>query len=596
MLGAVRVSCEALFVFHSRSALKVADIEFFSKRALVRHDLTGYKHSLMVPANLPPLPQIQNVAFFDLSDTSERYLADSFDLLETMSLEALLRNHLLPWIVAADKNLDPVKAGLIHFIFSNEHSKYPSTSWIELIANQPVIPTMAHGGEPRRRRRCLVDLVRPETPLSKLYFENEDVIPELSFFRRHEQALISCQIKSQPTWADLLERICYFSRCPVDAAELTEKVKILLRIPPPSEFVADEPNVRRIQTLKWLPGIPVAGTHLSLLSPQDCRGPDQLSLTEYVLGSTTLSPSGDWKKIFGWDKPIQRSLLFRQLDICLERSDHEKVDHIISYLKPNEYSEIQSKKCILGSRKDYWGASKVFLPNSWLSQYPMLPYLDEVDALFAQRHSKLIKSLKVRSQPSVADLIEVQRNLHASAPLLNQSSLIIAINSLEVAINLPQTDDLTNILVPDSQNVLRNVWDIVHGDRTVTGAVAAFNYTHPMVSTNVIERLGLENSLARATRLAIEFDDEDEDEYTLKEELTDTISDTLGRYSLESTFNEYLANADDCGATKISWILDECKKGRYESKALLTSELETYQGASLIVHNDGGKLFFTVSR
>lgn len=543
---------------------------------------------MTVPVNLPPLPQIQDLAFFDLSDKIENNLAESFSLMATMSLETLLRNHLLPWASAVDESLDPVKDRLIDFIFTNDQSRSPSRSWIDLIANQPIIPVQARKDQSNRRRRCLVDLVRPQTLISTLYFEDEDVIPDPIFFRKHKTALILCGIKSEPTWADVVDRIFQFSRRPQDVEELIEKVKTLLTIPPPSGFEADELNIRHIQTLQWVPATPVSETQLSLLSPQDCRGHDQRPLTSYVLGSTKISASGHWRKIIGWDKPIEKDLLFRQLDICLEKRKHENVQHILLYLQPHEYSEIQSKKCILGSHKDYWGASKVFLPKSLLGRYPMVPFIDEVDTLFAQRHKKLIEVLKVQSQPSIADLIEVQKNLQSSMPSLDQPSLQIAINSLEVAIRLPQADDFSDMLVPDSQCVLRKVCDIVHGDRNVTGAVAAFHYTHNMISTNVIERLGIENALARATRLAIEFDDEDEDEYTVGEELTDIISDTLGRYSLESTFNEYLANADDCGATKISWILDDCKKGPYESKALLAPELKAFQGPSLMVYNDGG--------
>lgn len=550
----------------------------------------------MVPANLPPLPKIQDVAFFDLSARGEKSLAETFGLMATMSLEALLRDHLLPWALAADGRLNAVKDRLIDFIFTNHQSRSPSRSWIELIANQPIIPVLTGKDKLNRRHRCLVDLVRPQTLLSKLYFEDEDVIPDPDFFRKHETALNLCGIKSYPTWADLVGRIGHFSQRPQDAKELVEKIKVLLAMTPPPGFEADDSNIRRIQTLKWIPGLSALDTNLSLFSPQDCRGYDQRYLTSYVLGSTMFSPLGSWRKILGWDQPIHKSLLFRQLDICLERSEHEKVQYILLFLQPHEYSELQSKRCILGSHKDYWDASKVFLPNSLLSKYPMLPFIDEVDSLFAQRHKKLIEILKVQRQPSMADLIEVQKTLQDSAPSLEESNLDIAINSLEVAIRLPNADDLTNMLVPDSQSVLRNVWDIVHGDRNVTGAVAAFHYTHPKISTNVIERLRIENALARATRLAIEFDDEDEDEYTLKEELTDTISDTLGRYPMESTFNEYLANADDCGATKISWILDECKREQYASKALLTPELEAFQGASLMVYNDGGKTLLVRSK
>jgi sacsin len=560
--------------------------EICRERALKRCDLTGDKYSLMVPKDLPALPQIQDVAFFDLSSPSERYLVESFTLLETPSLESLLETHLLPWVVSADEGFDTVKDGLIDFIFSNEHSTNPSESWIKLVANKPLIPIVAHGKNRRRRRQCIVDLVRPQTLLSKLYFEHEGVSPEPGFFKKHKAALISCDIKSKPTSADLVSRIYYFSQCPVDAQELVEKVKILLSMPPPLELISDELSRNRIRKLKWLPGIPVTGNQFSLLSPQECRGPDQQSLTNYVMGTTTLSSPRNWEKVLGWDEPIPRKLLYRQLDICLENNDHDKVNQILSYLKPHEYPDIQVKKCILGSRKDYRNANESFLPNSLLSKYPMFPYLDEVDSHFAQLHPMMMEVLKVRREPSITDLIQVGKHLQASAPTLKESDLDVAVSSLEIAGCLFKTEELTEILIPDSQNVLRNLWDIVHGDRNVTGAIAAFHYTHSMISANVIERLGVENSLARATRLAIEFEDEDDDEYTLEEKLTDIISDTLARYSMPSTFNEYLANADDCGATEISWILDECENGRYASKALLTPELEAFQGPALIVHND----------
>lgn len=591
MFSAVRVSYKAsnLSPDHFLFIVKSLLTEICRKQDLKRCDLMGYKHSLVIPKNLPPLPQIQDIAFFDLSSPAEKSLDRSFSLLEMMPLKSLLENHLLPWVVSADGSLDAVKDCLIDFIFSNELSRNPLSSWVDLIANKPIIPISTHGNNRSRRRRCIVDLVRPQTLLSRLYFEHEDVHPEPGFFQKHEAALISCHIKSEPTWADLVGRIYFFSRCLVDAKELLEKVQMLLSIPPPLEFISDESNRSRIQKLKWLPGIPMTGTQLSLLSPQDCRGPDQRSLTNYVLGTTTLSPSENWKTILGWDEPIPSKLLFRQLDICLEINDHDKVHQILLYLKPHEYSDLQVKKCILGSRKDYRNANESFLPNSLLSKYPMFPYLDEVDSIFAHFHPVLMEVLKVRCEPSITDLIKVQRSLQAAAPTLKHSDLIVAVSSLEIAVHLPATEELTDILIPDSQNVLRNLWDIVHGNQNVTGAIADFHYTHSMVSANVIERLGVENSLARATRLAIEVEDEDEDEYTLEEKLTDIISDTLARYSMQSTFNEYLANADDCGATKISWILDECENGRHASEALLTPELEAFQGPALIVHNDQSK-------
>lgn len=220
----------------------------------------------------------------------------------------------------------------------------------------------------------------------------------------------------------------------------------------------------------------------------------------------------------------------------------------------------------------------------------MAPFLDEVDLLFAEKHLGLLDALDVRPQPALTNILEVQRELQPSTSRLSASGLNVAVSSLEIAIRLCKLEELTEVLVPDTENVMRSLPDIVHGDQYVSGPIASFNHTHSALSTRIIQVLGVENALARATRLNIEFEDEDEDEYTPREKLTGVISDTLERYPIESTFNEYLANADDCGATKISWILDQCLKGPHDSLNLLTPELKPFQGPALFVHNDEGKL------
>lgn len=79
---------------------------------------------------------------------------------------------------------------------------------------------------------------------------------------------------------------------------------------------------------------------------------------------------------------------------------------------------------------------------------------------------------------------------------------------------------------------------------------------------------------------------DDGDEFDQRESVTTQIADTLDRYPIETTFREYLANADDAqGATKVSWLLD----GRgHPCQSLLTPEMENLQGPALLVHNDGG--------
>ena len=227
-----------------------------------------------------------------------------------------------------------------------------------------------------------------------------------------------------------------------------------------------------------------------------------------------------------------------------------------------------------------------FRPGSRLTTYPLAPYLDEVDGAFARKHERLLTALNIQHEPSIRDLRYTQESLSRSDQgQLNDSDLHIAIATLEISTRLGCVP--IDLYIPDTTSTLRKLSDIVHGSRNVSGGIFSFNFTHSRVSEYLIKQLDIENSFERAIRLDIDFDDGDEDEYTQRESLTTVICDTLGRYPIESTFNEFLANADDAGATRMSWTIDKCQAKSHESGSLLAPELEPLQGAALIAYNDG---------
>lgn len=287
----------------------------------------------------------------------------------------------------------------------------------------------------------------------------------------------------------------------------------------------------------------------------------------------------------GWDLNVPMDVLLKQLDFAIEQLQHDKVDRILEEINFEDYNLLSSKACILGSHRKYMTPQRVFLPYSKLESYTLTPYLDEVDHIFHLRHAKLLAELDVRQEPSVKDIQYLQESLTVSKETqLSETDLGIAISALEVATRLEY--DPVYFTIPDRTSKLRSLQDIVHGDRNVGGDIAKFNFTHPRISEDLIRRLGIETSFARATRLEIDFEDEDEDEYTPREKLSTIISDTLGRYPIDTTFNEFLANADDAGATKISWTIDPCSDGPHSSQTLLTSDMQPSQGPALMVYND----------
>ena len=290
--------------------------------------------------------------------------------------------------------------------------------------------------------------------------------------------------------------------------------------------------------------------------------------------------------LLGWDQSIPPKILLRQLDLCLAKEDYDKANKVLRQIKPNDYAALASKQCFLGRSGKYFALDKIFLPGSRLQRWPLAPYLDELDANFAKDHEKMVTGLEFRNEPSIVDLRDVQISLNetAVAGRLSISGLGIAIATLEIATRLRY--DPQDLQIPDTTGTLRDLRDIVHGDPLSTGDIADFNFTHPEISNDLARRLDVENSLERAIRLKLDFDSEDENDYTPKEKLRTVISDTLERYPIESTFNEFLANADDAGATKITWILDECRHKLYDSSSLLTTELKPFQGPALLVCND----------
>jgi sacsin len=137
-----------------------------------------------------------------------------------------------------------------------------------------------------------------------------------------------------------------------------------------------------------------------------------------------------------------------------------------------------------------------------------------------------------------------------------------------------------------TEGVLANISDLSYND-VPWDSVESHITTHPKISRTVATRLKVPCLSEVLKYGALGINDLDDGEFNQREEVADGIRDTLDRYARESTFHEYVANADDCGsASEINFLFD----GRtYDSKDVLTEELKALQGPSLLIHNDGGE-------
>lgn len=266
-------------------------------------DLNDSNRLYNVAPDLPPLPDIPGLSFYDVSTASDKCIARQLSLFETISDEELLTRHFLPWMdKAQDVDLILAKDGLVEWIF--KHSKSATDSWIMAVRSQPIVPLPCNNG-PRTYGR-LQDLIDPTTEHSRLYFEEENRFPCSAFFQKNKQALLSCGLGNGNTWSTPLERARYYAQCDFPIQTLSEKVGCLLKIPIEAQFSASKESVHELRTLKWLPGVSIKGK-ATLFAPAACRGADQTHLVDMVLGTIAYSVRRAWKKILGQYLPCMES-------------------------------------------------------------------------------------------------------------------------------------------------------------------------------------------------------------------------------------------------------------------------------------------------
>lgn len=143
---------------------------------------------------------------------------------------------------------------------------------------------------------------------------------------------------------------------------------------------------------------------------------------------------------------------------------------------------------------------------------------------------------------------------------------------------------LYDFRAPDRHGHMHLISELTAGD--VGGADVDLLILHPGVSLATAQKLGISTFHDRYLELL--NDPYFEEEFAQRESPAAVIQDTLKRYPITNTFNEYLANAEDCGkASKVCWVLDAADN--YPKTDLLSPQLAEVQGPALFCYNDGCK-------
>ena len=144
--------------------------------------------------------------------------------------------------------------------------------------------------------------------------------------------------------------------------------------------------------------------------------------------------------------------------------------------------------------------------------------------------------------------------------------------------------DRTLVLVPDVSGRLCQIDSVYYPDMNsidLAGEISNKSPIHKNISRSLAELLRI--PLASSLSLG---EDDDEDEQ-MSEDLVGRIRGFLREYDAQYAINEFLANADDAGATEFTILLDSGDSRGQRKKRLIAPAFESIQGSpSLILYNN----------
>ena len=537
---------------------------------------------------LVPLPLSSTHVFLEATDKWARSLFEDLNLVRCLGEIQILEELVIPALQDSsyEHMTSKIRLDVTELLFKNYFRL--STSAQACISSLPVVPLERRKEDQSLSFACPVDVVDPhQSALVSLYFEDEMTVPEMHFYHRFSGVLVRCGMMNRVDERLVLDRISTYARKQVPFDGVASRAEKLLQ----STICADSsrPNefIQSVRNCVWLPAQSPERSH-SLTNSLECRDSDEEPFVGRVWHTLPFRVEQSWRSILGWQNRIQVDVLMSQLVRSIDASDIPSVEQTLFYLDGNYALEDYVRR-LLGLNF-IWSSNGLFISPAQACQdgsERLMPYLYNVDSRFWDDHVGIMTHANVPKTPDLERLHDVQKALESKGAL-DEADLDVAVEIARIW-GSQNPKSFYSLKVPDDTGLLVDVHSLIFNDAPwvsdVNRAVA-----HPKLSRAIADRLKMQpvSDLLRNGDLGIS--DIDEDEFNQCEEVADGIKDTLDRYTRESTFHEYLANADDCGsASAVNFLFDGTS---YNTERLLTTDLNSLQGPAVLIHNDGGEQAF----
>ncbi|KAG0636271.1 hypothetical protein HOY80DRAFT_891646 [Tuber brumale] len=527
--------------------------------------------------------------FIDTRHHELKELVSHLRLFKCPSLPEILADHVVPGISETGTPSD--KRRMRFIIFALDHFKSLSFQVLSALSAKEIVLVSA---EKLRRPRDTVS----GKHVAALYFDDEERCPTKDFEKAYHDALVCLGMPDSITDQVIWERIHSYSGSARPHREINDKVSTLFsRSKPPTQPLSKEG-----MELRWIPAISLEGEP-GLFSALQCRSTSFRQFCNYSMPIMRTRISQAWEKWLGWDDKLTVEQMSKQLQGAKRKGDAVSLASLVEYwykiYPPGKTGstvdtelELNSQKWIPGSSGEFFSPTEIFFTGA----KHLHPYYDQVCERFLGAKSnvrRFLTHIGVKIAPTFEQLKELQDRISAEGPL-STKDLEVALYIVEqVAERHNRKKKGQNLIsdfkAPDQDGVMRTFAELTASGSDIPISLANRPTLHPKISESTTKKLGLPTVEDRI--LASLNDPCFEQDFSQTQSPKAVIKDTLQRYSVESTFGEYLANAEDCvdeegkTATRIDWIIDHSTD--YPTEKLIVPGLEAVQGRALFCYNDG---------
>ncbi|KAF7947521.1 hypothetical protein EAE96_008608 [Botrytis aclada] len=547
-----------------------------------------FKSAIGVIDGRIPLPSFKDYQFIDAQTVAIQKILRYQKLAVCKSKIEALQDHIIPaWKGVQKCTWSPSsKAQTAELLLQCYYDLSPQAQ--AAMVSLPIVPTQCINGNITGKFAAASVLVDPENAwLKSVFFSDEEVLPTDDQYARYGSIFKKFGLRAKIDELFVYERIGKFLNSSLPAEEVHSRAENLLKTscswsPPEATATKYKLFLKR----KWLPATLPDGS-IEMVSPSECRGIQDRLRAGYRLPIVHFTVSHRWAEFLGWNKILPDDILLAQLDHGVIKDDGAVVNAVLIYLRDNSRADVVSeslkrRRCVLTDNGEFVTASKAFFSGCTL----LSPFLGNVDIGFAKMHEDILKAMSVRSRPGVKDILDVQAQIERSGHPYKESDIEILLETIKMASKYSRKS-LGGLKILDQDSILCPVEDIVYNDMPLQSdrIVDKVKFSNSRISEQTVNSLFVEKLSERLRKgeLQLADDDDDDEDFQQCEAITTSISTTLDRYPVESTFKEYLANADDSKASAVHWMLDP---RHHPTENLLTPEMKDLQGPALLVHND----------